>query len=74
MCIAFAEALRGGDSESFLKAFNTVAPHLIVAGGNAGDDFTFTKTLIIHGTSIENEGIVIATIQSNVLQDRKSVV
>ncbi len=68
VCIAFAETLRGGDSESFLKAFNTVAPHLIVAGGNAGDDFTFTQTLIIHGNSIENEGIVIATIQSNVLQ------
>jgi len=67
VCIAFAEALRGGDSEAFLKSFNDVAPHLIVAGGNAGDDFTFTNTLIMHGTTIENQGIVIATIQSRVL-------
>lgn len=66
-CIAFSEGLRS-DSESFLDGFTSVQNDVMIAGGNAGDDLTFTNTYIIHKNVIYNEGVVIAVLDSDILQ------
>lgn len=66
-CIAFSEGLKE-DSESFLKGFTSVQNNVIIAGGNAGDDLTFTHTYVMHKNTIYNEGIVLAVLDSDVLQ------
>lgn len=67
VCIAFSEGLRS-DSESFLDGFTSIRSDVMLAGGNAGDDLTFTRTYIISGNTIYNDGIVIAVLDSDVLQ------
>lgn len=67
VCIAFSEGLKS-DSESFLDGFTSVRNDVIVAGGNAGDDLTFTRTYVIKENTIHDEGIVIAVLDSDVLQ------
>ncbi len=66
-CIAFCEGL-GEDSESFLEGMASVRGDTLVAGGNAGDDLTFTRTYIMSGTTIYDKGVVIAALESDVLQ------
>jgi c-di-GMP phosphodiesterase len=65
-CIAFSEGLKS-DSESFLNGFTSVRNDVMIAGGNAGDDLTFTRTYVIKGNTIYDEGIVIAVLDSDVL-------
>lgn len=67
VCIAFSEGLKN-DSESFLNGFSAVRSDVMIAGGNAGDDLTFTRTYIMNGNRIYNDGIVIAVLNSDVLQ------
>ncbi|WP_310440563.1 EAL domain-containing protein [Sulfuricurvum sp.] len=67
VCIAFGEGLHG-DSESFLNGFTSVRSNIIVAGGNAGDDLTFTHTSIMHQHTLYDHGIVVAVLESDVLQ------
>lgn len=67
VCIAFSEGLKS-DSESFLDGFTSVRNDVIIAGGNAGDDLTFTRTYVIKENTIYNDGIVIAVLDSDVLQ------
>lgn len=67
VCIAFGEGLHG-DSESFLNGFTSVRSDIIVAGGNAGDDLTFTHTSIMHQHTLYDHGIVVAVLESDVLQ------
>lgn len=67
VCIAFSEGLKN-DSESFLDGFTSVRNDVVVAGGNAGDDLTFTRTYIIKGNTIYDDGIVLAVLNSDVLQ------
>lgn len=64
--IAFSEALKG-DSESFLNGFTSVNPDVIIAGGNAGDNFEFKTTFIIKDKEIYFDGIVLATLNSDTL-------
>lgn len=66
-CIAFGEGLHG-DSESFLRGFASIRDDIIVAGGNAGDDLTFTHTAIMHNDTVYERGIVIAVLESDCLQ------
>jgi len=67
LCIAFAEGIKG-DSESFLNGFTSVSRDVIVAGGNSGDDLTFQNTRIIRDRSLYSSGIVIAVLNSDVLE------
>jgi len=67
VCIAFSEGLIN-DSESFLNGFTSVRNDVMIAGGNAGDDLTFTRTYIFHKNTIYEDGIVIAVLDSDVLQ------
>jgi len=67
VCIAFGEGLHG-DSESFLNGFTSVRDNLIIAGGNAGDDLTFTHTAIMHNTTIHERGIVVVILDSDCLE------
>ncbi|MDP3292375.1 MAG: FIST N-terminal domain-containing protein, partial [Sulfuricurvum sp.] len=66
-CIAFGEGLHG-DSESFLRGFASIRDDIIVAGGNAGDDLTFTHTAIMHNDTVYERGIVIVVLESDCLQ------
>jgi len=66
VCIAFSEGLKS-DSESFLDGFTSVRSDVMIAGGNAGDDLTFTRTYVMKEHSIYDDGIVIAVLDSDVL-------
>jgi len=66
-CIALSEGLKN-DSESFLNGFTSIRNDVVIAGGNAGDDLTFTRTFIIDGKTIYDDGVVIAVLDSDVLQ------
>lgn len=66
VCIAFSEGLKS-DSESFLDGFTSVRSDVMVAGGNAGDDLSFTRTYVMEGSHLYDEGIVIAVLDSDVL-------
>ncbi|MCX6061711.1 MAG: EAL domain-containing protein [Campylobacterales bacterium] len=66
VCIAFSEGLKS-DSESFLDGFTSVRSDVMFAGGNAGDDLTFTRTYVMKDNSIYDDGIVIAVLDSDVL-------
>lgn len=67
VCIALSEGLKS-DSESFLNGFTSIRNDVVVAGGNAGDDLTFTRTYIFKDKIIFDEGVVIAVLDSDVLQ------
>lgn len=66
VCIAFSEGI-GGDAESFLNGFSSVRNDVMVAGGNAGDDLTFQNTCIFKDTTMYVQGIVIAVLDSDLL-------
>lgn len=65
-CILFSEGLNG-DPESFLGGFSSINKDVILAGGNAGDNFLFNKTFVIKGNQIFDDGIVLASLASNTL-------
>jgi diguanylate cyclase (GGDEF)-like protein len=67
VCIALSEGLKS-DSESFLDGFTSIRNDVVVAGGNAGDDLTFTRTYIMKENIIYDEGVVIAVLDSDLLQ------
>ncbi|NOX15694.1 MAG: PAS domain S-box protein, partial [Epsilonproteobacteria bacterium] len=64
--IAFSETLKQ-DSELFLEGFNSVENSIVIAGGNAGDNYNFTKTFIICDDKIYFEGLVVCALDSDVL-------
>ncbi len=65
-CILFCEGLTS-DPESFLSGFSSINKEVILAGGNAGDNFEFTKTFVIKGNKIFDKGIVLASLTSETL-------
>lgn len=65
-CIVLSEGLKS-DSESFLNGFTSVRNDIVIAGGNAGDDLTFTRTYIFKENTLYEEGVVIAVLESDVL-------
>ncbi|MDD4855669.1 MAG: EAL domain-containing protein [Sulfuricurvum sp.] len=66
VCIAFSEGLTS-DSESFLDGFTSIRSDVMVAGGNAGDDLSFTRTYVMQGSHLYDAGIVIAVLDSDFL-------
>lgn len=66
-CITFSEGLKS-DSESFLDGFTSIRNDVVIAGGNAGDDLTFTRTYVFKENTIYDDGIVIAVLESDVLE------
>ncbi|MCF6173485.1 MAG: EAL domain-containing protein [Campylobacteraceae bacterium] len=65
--IAFSEALKQ-DSQCFLDGFNSISRHVVLAGGNAGDNYQFKQTFIISGDKIHFEGIVVCALDNDNLQ------
>jgi c-di-GMP phosphodiesterase len=65
--IAFSEALKG-DPEAFLTGFSSMKDDIVIAGGNAGDNLAFNRTFVICANQIYFEGIVLCSIDSDVLQ------
>lgn len=66
-CILFNEGYKS-DSELFLDGFSSVSRDVMIAGGNASDDLSFEKSYVLHGNTIYEEGIVIASLQSDILR------
>ncbi|MDD5717436.1 MAG: EAL domain-containing protein [Sulfuricurvum sp.] len=66
-CIVLSEGLKS-DAESFLNGFTSIRNDIVLAGGNAGDDLTFTRTYIFENNHIYEEGVVIAILESDTLQ------
>lgn len=66
-CIIFNEGYKS-DSEYFLDGFTSISNDVMVAGGNASDDLSFEKSYIIHQGDIYNDGIVLATLNSDTLK------
>ncbi|WP_298693922.1 EAL domain-containing protein [uncultured Sulfuricurvum sp.] len=67
VCIVLSEGLKS-DSESFLNGFTSVRNDIVLAGGNAGDDLTFTRTFIMKENTVYDEGVVVAVLDSDVLE------
>ncbi|PCI58399.1 MAG: diguanylate phosphodiesterase [Gammaproteobacteria bacterium] len=63
-CILFSEGLNS-DPESFLDGFSSINKDVILAGGNAGDNFEFNKTFVIKGNKIFDDGVVLASLTSH---------
>lgn len=66
-CIVFCEGLRN-DSESFLEGFTSVRSDVMIAGGNAGDNYRFVQTFVAEGDRLYDEGVVVAVLDSDALQ------
>ncbi len=55
------------NGEEFLKGIQHVAPHVIIAGGMAGDNGRFIQTYISEGTKILHKGAVGVSLNSDSL-------
>jgi len=64
--IAFIDALKG-NGEEFLKGISSVDDKVIVAGGLAGDNAQFEKTLVFDKHKVYSGGIVGIALSSDVL-------
>lgn len=61
--IAFIDGL-SGNGEAFLNAIGEIAPEVIVAGGLAGDNATFTKTYLFTKELIVSGGVIGVSLSS----------
>lgn len=59
VAISFADGLHI-NGEEYLNAFKEYNPHLIIAGGLAGDNSKFSQTIVFTEKVILTEGVVIA--------------
>jgi PAS domain S-box-containing protein/diguanylate cyclase (GGDEF)-like protein len=66
-CIVLSEGLKS-DSESFLNGFTSVRNDVVLAGGNAGDDLTFTRTYVFKENTLYDEGVVVAVLDGDTLE------
>lgn len=55
------------NGEEFLKGIESTAPHVIIAGGMAGDNGRFVQTYIAEGTTILQQGAVGVSLNSDTL-------
>ena len=67
VCIVLSEGLKS-DSESFLEGFASVRNDVLMAGGNAGGDLDFSRTCIMEGNRVYDEGVVVAALEGDRLQ------
>jgi len=63
LLIAFADGLHT-NGDSFLKAISSINDNVIVAGGHAGDNFEFKKTLVFTKEHILEQGAVAVALNS----------
>ncbi len=56
--IILSEGLKGSDYEGFIKGIKKENPHVILAGGLAGDNFALKKTYIFMDDTIYDSGAV----------------
>ncbi len=55
------------NGEAFLKGIESIAPHVIIAGGMAGDNGQFVQTYVSHGREIVEQGAVGVALNSKQL-------
>jgi signal transduction histidine kinase len=67
VAISFADGLHI-NGENYLKAFNDYDHNLIIAGGLAGDNATFTGTIVFTEKEVLSKGAVVALLYNNNLQ------
>jgi len=56
-----------GDPQPFLEGFESIAHHVVISGGNAGDNNQFQKTFLIKDDKTYTQGMVVATLNSEEL-------
>ena len=56
--IILSEGLKGSDYEGFIKGVKKENPHVILAGGLAGDNFALKKTYIFRDDKVYDSGAV----------------
>ncbi|MEA3353260.1 MAG: PAS domain-containing protein, partial [Campylobacterota bacterium] len=64
--IVFSDGLKS-NGEELIKKISTLKPDIIVAGGRAGDNSKFNKTVIFNESSVLESGYVIASLSSQSL-------
>lgn len=67
VAITFADGLNT-NGDGFLKAFQKISPNIIIAGGLAGDNATFTKTFVFSHDNFENCSAVCAVLYGKNLE------
>lgn len=67
LCIFLSEGLKN-DAQSFLDGFTSTCKDIVIAGGNAGDNYLFNQTYVFKDENIYDEGVVLALFESDVLQ------
>jgi len=64
--ISFIDGLEG-NGEEYLKGIDSIAKNVIVSGGLAGNNATFTKTYIFTKDKVFSKGVVGVSLSSNTL-------
>jgi hypothetical protein len=59
LAISFTDGLNV-NAEEYIKSFNDFDKELVIAGGLAGDNNTFTQTIVFTEKSVRNNGAVVA--------------
>lgn len=57
----------GFDAESLMVRLAQIAPDVMIAGGNAADNFNFAHTTVAVGTELSDQGIAIAALSGTQL-------
>ena len=64
--IAFIDGL-SGNGEAFLEGIHSIHPNIIIAGGLAGDNATFSKTFVFTKEAIVSGGVAAVSLSSPTL-------
>ncbi|MDA7817371.1 ATP-binding protein [Sulfurimonas sp.] len=64
--IVFSDGLKS-NGEEFIKAITKLQKNLIISGGRAGDNYTFSKTFIFDGITTSENGFVVASLSGKEL-------
>jgi c-di-GMP phosphodiesterase len=64
--IAFGETY-SCDPQNFFEGFDSIHSDVVIAGGNAGDNYNFKETFVIHGNEVFSSGLVLCTLDSKSL-------
>ncbi|MCX6075190.1 MAG: ATP-binding protein [Campylobacterales bacterium] len=65
--ILLSEGLKGEDYEGFLEGFKTSNPHVIIAGGLAGDNLKLKETFVFLDDTIYDRGCVAVSFSGEAL-------
>jgi diguanylate cyclase (GGDEF)-like protein/PAS domain S-box-containing protein len=62
--IVFSDGLKS-NAEEFLKSLTAITPNIIIAGGRAGDNISYSKTFVFDHKEATENGVVIASLSGD---------